>query len=758
MKPVYYINNLIFNRILIAILILTVLPASASPLSEIEKDNWVYDALSFLEDRRLIEGYPDGFFKGDRPLTRYEAAMTVARILSKLQLLEASTPKKPDLSLYITEDERELLNKLVKEFNSELTSHGITITNIENTIENLNSRIEKLEKIKINGALNVTAVSIGYSPDEMNTKSFGNPYPPSSTPGPVIMQDRDRYNGANGGSLLFSGSAIMSRLDLNISSNITERLKAGLDFISYSSFGEKGIIDECGIMPPCNTMGQISSRLHFDSHAGTLWFDSDGDLDLTGRIGEFELKNISKNLFFGIRNSFSYGGRDVLPMNGINIYGNLYRTLNIEIFMANNLNTFKPGDTTGIPSQFRYTMATPYNDGAGCYRVNKYGIIDPGQYDNSACGLWLGHDFSKGRAHIEGAIIRLYEDYASNPSLGIDKNLTSPPKDSIYYGIKASYNWPGEKIKLYGEFNRTIFDYNLLDNSDGHGGNFLNTGVSFKFVPFSFFSEYFRIDPNYDPLGYHQHWGRLYQGGTGHHDGWRWTYGSFSSNGRRFSNTRPNRTGINLGINWKLGNDMSSALYTNFTYLEQVKPTLITACDDSFQKYDFLTGNTVPDLTGINIYGNLDHMFTVSDPAKGKEYAFEAGGKYKIKRTLHTWGYFEYHNFTRDYELINYKMDVNYYFANTGITWYPTGQLSLQGYVNYVNVSGLNETGNEVKWDQIIPGFGLRYSFSENMEFILDYKFYSYSSDTPCDVYDKVPDINNDYNANKLMTRLTVKF
>ncbi len=746
------------DYILILILILISFPASAGPLEEIEKDNEVYDALRLLEEGNFIEGYPDGFFKGDRPLTRYEAAMAVARIVAKLQLMEASTPQKPDMSLYMTEDDRKLLNNLIKEFRSELTSLGISIINIENTLEHLNGRIEKLEKIKVKGALNVTAVSIGYAPDEMNTKSFGNPNPVSPTPGPVIMQDRDRYNGANGGSLLFSGSAIMSRLDLNISSNITEHIKAGIDLISYSSFGEKGIIDECGIMPPYNTMGQISTALHFDTQAGTFWFDSDGDVDLTGQIGEFNVKNISRNLFFGIRNSFSYGGRDVLPMNGIDISGTLYKTLNMEIFMARNLNTFKPGDTTGIPSQFRYIMATPYNDGAGCYRVNKYGIIDPGQYDNSAYGLWLGNDFNKGRAHIEGAIIRLYEDYASNPSLGTDKNLTSPPKDSIYYGIKASYTWAGEKIRLYGEFNRTIFDYNLLDNHNGYGGNFLNTGVKFTFRPFSFYSEYFRIEPNYDPPGYHQHWGRLYQGSGGHHDGWGWTYGSFSSNGRRFSTTRPNRTGINLGINWKFGKDSSNTLYTNFTYLEQVKPTLITGGEDSFQKYDFLTGYTVPDLTGINIYGNLDHMFTVSDPAKGKEYAFEGGGKYKIKRTLHTWGYVEYHNFTRDYEWSDYKMDVNYYFANGGITWYPTGKLSLQGYVNYIKVSGLNETGNEVKWDQIIPGFGIRYSFSENMEFLLDYKFYSYSSDYPGDIYDKVPDINNNYNANKLMTRLTVKF
>jgi hypothetical protein len=50
--------------------------------------------------------------------------------------------------------------------------------------------------------------------------------------------------------------------------------------------------------------------------------------------------------------------------------------------------------------------------------------------------------------------------------------------------------------------------------------------------------------------------------------------------------------------------------------------------------------------------------------------------------------------------------------------------------------------------------------FSDNADFQIDYKFYDYSASTPYDVYDKVPDPagNNDYHANKLMTRIRVKF
>ena len=44
-------------------------------------DHWAYPALRHLSDEGLIDGYPDGFFKGDRPLTRYEFAQAMSNLL-----------------------------------------------------------------------------------------------------------------------------------------------------------------------------------------------------------------------------------------------------------------------------------------------------------------------------------------------------------------------------------------------------------------------------------------------------------------------------------------------------------------------------------------------------------------------------------------------------------------------------------------------------------------------------------------------------
>ncbi|MBD3173850.1 MAG: hypothetical protein GF320_01615, partial [Armatimonadia bacterium] len=44
-------------------------------------DHWAYDAIAELYDAGLLEGYPDGTFKGENNLTRYEFAMALARLL-----------------------------------------------------------------------------------------------------------------------------------------------------------------------------------------------------------------------------------------------------------------------------------------------------------------------------------------------------------------------------------------------------------------------------------------------------------------------------------------------------------------------------------------------------------------------------------------------------------------------------------------------------------------------------------------------------
>src|SRR5690554_5830003 len=62
----------------------TLVAASTKPFSDLPAHHWAYEAVIQLEAAGMVEGYPDGEFKGQRPMTRYEMAMVVARFLAQL--------------------------------------------------------------------------------------------------------------------------------------------------------------------------------------------------------------------------------------------------------------------------------------------------------------------------------------------------------------------------------------------------------------------------------------------------------------------------------------------------------------------------------------------------------------------------------------------------------------------------------------------------------------------------------------------------
>jgi len=71
--------------VILAVLALTV-PcfAQANPAQTVPFDHWAYDAVQELVDQGIIIGYPDGSFKGNRAMTRYEFAIAISRLLDAM--------------------------------------------------------------------------------------------------------------------------------------------------------------------------------------------------------------------------------------------------------------------------------------------------------------------------------------------------------------------------------------------------------------------------------------------------------------------------------------------------------------------------------------------------------------------------------------------------------------------------------------------------------------------------------------------------
>ena len=78
-------------------------PAKSTLFPDVAENHWAYKYVTTLAKKGILEGYPDGEFKGDRMMTRYEFAAIVYRIVES--------------GVGSTDPE---LSKLVKEFSPEL--------------------------------------------------------------------------------------------------------------------------------------------------------------------------------------------------------------------------------------------------------------------------------------------------------------------------------------------------------------------------------------------------------------------------------------------------------------------------------------------------------------------------------------------------------------------------------------------------------------------------------------------------------------
>jgi hypothetical protein len=118
--------------------------ASATPFSDVPANHWAYQAIQSLAADGLVEGYPDGKFKGDRPLTRYEMAVLVARVIAKLQANGAGFASKADL---------DKLQKLIDALKDELDSLGVRVTNLEDALDALDKRTKFAQSIQLHGSI-----------------------------------------------------------------------------------------------------------------------------------------------------------------------------------------------------------------------------------------------------------------------------------------------------------------------------------------------------------------------------------------------------------------------------------------------------------------------------------------------------------------------------------------------------------------------------------------------------------------------------
>ncbi len=158
---------------------------AANPFSDVTADDWAYQAVSDLSAQGVVEGYPDGTFKGERNMTRYELAQIVARLMAKEDQLNA--------------EQQATLDKLAGEYADELANLGVRVSDLEKKVGNIswsgNARMRYQDKgdnttkydgrirINVKGQVNDSTAVNGRLLANMNFKSGA----VDSTNGSVVM-------------------------------------------------------------------------------------------------------------------------------------------------------------------------------------------------------------------------------------------------------------------------------------------------------------------------------------------------------------------------------------------------------------------------------------------------------------------------------------------------------------------------------------------------------------------------------------------
>lgn len=100
--------------------------------SDLPKDHWAYDFVKKLSDKGYLNGYPDGTFKGDAKMTRYEFAAALWRAVNNGAIIDSQ------------------MAKAIKEFEPEFEEVNKIMRYRIDTVAGEDNSVHKTERLRVN--------------------------------------------------------------------------------------------------------------------------------------------------------------------------------------------------------------------------------------------------------------------------------------------------------------------------------------------------------------------------------------------------------------------------------------------------------------------------------------------------------------------------------------------------------------------------------------------------------------------------------
>ena len=191
---------------------------AANPFSDVTPDSWAYQAVSQLANAGIVNGYPDGTFKGQNNITRYEMAQMVAKAMANQDRANA--------------EQQAMINRLADEFSNELNNLGVRVARLEDRVGNVkvtgdarlryqdaehaNSKFDARARVQFNAKVNdrtdavVRVTSGNFELGDSTTKGNANATIDRAYVnhkfGERVSLKAGRFNQVIGGGLAFDGT------------------------------------------------------------------------------------------------------------------------------------------------------------------------------------------------------------------------------------------------------------------------------------------------------------------------------------------------------------------------------------------------------------------------------------------------------------------------------------------------------------------------------------------------------------------------
>jgi len=132
------------------------------PFEDVKPDHWAYQAVTDLQQKGIITGYPDHHFNGQRTLTRYEFAIALKRALDKIATIQGpkgdpgapgekgatgdTGPAGPQGPPGMTPAEVEELRRLTDQFKSDLAQLGMNMRAVQASLDALSKAVADINR------------------------------------------------------------------------------------------------------------------------------------------------------------------------------------------------------------------------------------------------------------------------------------------------------------------------------------------------------------------------------------------------------------------------------------------------------------------------------------------------------------------------------------------------------------------------------------------------------------------------------------